>query len=372
MSDQRTADSNQRSYEGAAFVPGGTRVSGTLTITPAAITLDAPDRSVSLPLQGVTIREGGAADRLIFFEHPAVPETSIYTADRKILESPALASHTPQTARIRRASHRRSLTTFVILLLLAGTVAGLLSLRRPLVAFAARRVPPDLERKLGDAAMRQILLTADVESNPAITEPMQRILSEVKRGAGETPYEFRLIVIDDVTVNAFALPGGQLALHTGLIEQAATADEIAGVLAHEMAHVTERHSLRQLISTIGLFALVQAAFGDVSGILVAAAEGGADLLVLRFSREAEADADERGVAFLRLAGIDPAGMAAFFDKLKQQEGAAGAIPAFLSTHPATDERAARLRALLQAEGTGKTLRPVGVDITAAKRALEAK
>jgi predicted Zn-dependent protease len=358
-------------FDGSAFLPDGRRLSGTLTVSDIAVTLDSPDGSVSVPIEGVSIREGGAADRLIFFEHPSVPDTSIYTSDRKVLDAPALAGHAPQTRRIRSASRRRSMILLTMLLVMIGAIAGLFPLRKPLVAAAANRVPPKLERTLGDAAMRQILLTSKVETNPAVTEPMQKILDEVKRGVGPTSYEFRLVIIRDETVNAFALPGGQLALHTGLIEKARSADEIAGVLAHEVAHVTERHSLRQLISTIGLFTIVQFVLGDVSSILVAAAEGGADLLVLRFSREAEEEADERGVSYLMKAGIDPRGMATFFDTLKEEEGAAGAIPAFLSTHPATEERAARLRGLIGGSAPNRG-RPLAVDIGGAKKALEAE
>lgn len=354
-------------YQASAFV-GEMRAVGTVRFTERALHFHSPEQDVELPLAGMTIRCGGAGDRLIFFEHPQHPAVSVYTGDRRVLHDPGLEQLAPQLRAIRRAGQRRTAGWMILLALAAAALLGLFFARGALVRVVANQVPPGLERKLGDVAMRQILLTSEVESHPAITGPTQEILDHVLRGVGPTPYEFRIVVIRDPAINAFALPGGQLAIHTGLIDQASGADEVAGVIAHEIAHVTERHSLRQLISTIGLFALVQTVLGDVSALVAAVAQGGADLLVLSFSREAETEADTRGVQFLVAAGLDPRGVASFFETLRSQEGIAGSVPEILSTHPATEERVTHTRTLLQEiDVTG--LRAVPVDLTAAKAAI---
>lgn len=360
-------DQFKGSYEGSAFI-GGVRVVGTIRMSVNAVRFSSPEANAELPVRGLTIRRGGAGDRLIFFEHPQHPTVSIYTSDAAVLRDPALGGHATQVRSIRRAGQRRTAGWVVLLTIIVTALAALVLARGALVRLAADQVPPGLERKLGDVAMRQILLTSKIESNPAITAPVNEILQHVVRGVGPTPYEFRLLVIDDPTINAFALPGGQLAIHTGLISKASSADEIAGVLGHEIAHVTERHSLRQMISTIGLLALVQTVLGDVSALVAAAAKGGADLLVLSFSREAETEADERGVEFLVAAGLDPRGIASFFETLRKEEGVAGAMPALLSTHPATAERVAHTRGLLSGIDMSR-LRSVPVDLTAAKAAI---
>lgn len=366
-----SVDSAGKTYDGAAFLADGNRVAGALRVTPAGVQFTAGDVAAMLPMEGLQIRVGGAADRLIFFEHPSLVGQSVYTSDASVLEEPALAVHHAQLGSIRRGARRRVGAAFAVICVLLAVVLGLWASRGLLVAAVARRVPPSVERKIGDLAMRQIVLTATVESNPAVTEPMQQILRAVSTGVATTPYDFRLLVIQDESVNAFALPGGQLAIHTGLIAKARNGDEVAGVLAHEIAHVTEQHSLRQIISSVGLFALIQALFGDVSGVIAVAADAGANLLTLRFSRDAERDADAEGVAILDRAGLTPRGMITFFTTLKSEEGVAGSIPAFLSTHPATEERAAELRKTVAAANASK-LRSVPIDIRGAQKAIAGK
>ncbi len=367
-----TAPTSSARYEGSAFLRAGGRAIGTIQIFDAVVHFESSrDGVVELPLQGISIRSGGASDRLIFFEHPSVADTSIYTSDKSILSDPALSLHSEcreQVTSIRSSSRRRALGTVTILALIVSLVLALVVARGPIVAFASRQVPPEAEKTLGEVAMRQILLGAEVESDPAVTGPMQDILAEVTAGLEASPYEFTLVVIRDETINAFALPGGQIAIHTGLIASAQSSEEIAGVLAHEVAHVTEQHSLRQMISTIGVFALVQAVFGDVSGIVAAAAEGGSDLLVLQFSRDAELDADRLAVETLTRARIDPNGMLNFFGTMKAQKNAASAIPAFLSTHPATDERIELLRSRIANVGT-VDWQTLDIDLEAAQNAL---
>ena len=201
-----------------------------------------------------------------------------------------------------------------------------------------------------------------------LTEPLLAVVPQ-------HDYRFHFHIAEDECINAFALPGGPVVIHSGLVLRADAAEEVVGVLAHEIAHVTRRHTLRQVVSTLGLFTLVQALFGDLTGVAAVLTEGGAELLTLGFSRDFEREADDEGWRYLVAAGIDPRGMIGFFEKLRQEKeqrdglGGAPAYLGFLSTHPTTPERIARLTRKLEGIPAGTRFQPMDVDFRAFQEAL---
>lgn len=358
-------------FDGAAFHPGleQGKESGTVTVRSFSIQFRGETANVELPFDRMHIRLGGASDRLVFFEHPAYPEWSVYTSDREILRHPEIVSNPElQTAlhaiRKGRLSNLGILVTVGVVTMLL--LVGLLRLKDPLIAAAARRVPISVEKKLGDAGFAQITLTQKTVADERITKPLQQIVRRLQDRDADRHYEFRLFVVEDSTVNAFALPGGTMIVNTGLILEARSAEEIAGVLAHEIAHVSHQHSVRQIISSLGLFALVQAFFGDVSGIVAVVAQGGTELLSRRFSRDFEREADDAGLEALARSKIDPRGMLTFFALLREKEKKLGAMDtvagslSLLSTHPATEERIERIEERIA--GLPSRFEPVPVDI----------
>ena len=176
--------------------------------------------------------------------------------------------------------------------------------------------------------------------------------------AGSTPYaghfDFHLLA-DPQMVNAFALPGGQISVTAGLVEALRpTEGELAGILAHEIAHVVGRHSAEQM-------AKAQLTQGLASAAAIAAydpnnpnAQAGSQIALLigqavnmRYGREDELEADRLGVQFMAEAGYDPRAMASVMQKLAQAAGAGGG-PEFLSTHPNPENRVARIEAAIEA------------------------
>lgn len=153
------------------------------------------------------------------------------------------------------------------------------------------------------------------------------------------------VIADDELVNAFAAPGGFVYISTGLIKQARTCAEIAGVMGHELAHVTERHSARQLEKAFA--AQLASDFFLDDGLTKTAAETIFGFLqATKFSRDHEREADQVGLQISRDAGYDPDGLARFFEKLLAlQKGSQP--PEFLSSHPATDSRIRDVRAAIQ-------------------------
>jgi predicted Zn-dependent protease len=153
-------------------------------------------------------------------------------------------------------------------------------------------------------------------------------------------------VVDTDEVNAFAVPGGYLYVNRGLIEAAENECELAGVLGHEIGHVVGRHSARQLSQQMGLSMLASIALGENPNMV---AQLTAQILatgaITRYSRAMESEADSYGVQELYDAGLDPNGLATFFDKLEEMRGGAGGgtLEKFFSTHPDPGSRASTVR-----------------------------
>jgi predicted Zn-dependent protease len=171
--------------------------------------------------------------------------------------------------------------------------------------------------------------------------------------AGETPYRYAFHVLDDgETLNAFALPGGQVFITDGLLDRLGSEAELAGVLAHEVGHVVARHGAQHLAKqqlAQGLAgATVIATYdpqspGTAATGAIAAAIG--QLVNMRFSREDELEADALGVRFMAEADYDPAAMLTVLEVLSESSSG---MPEFFSTHPNPEDRVARLRELIEA------------------------
>ena len=158
----------------------------------------------------------------------------------------------------------------------------------------------------------------------------------------EYTFEFH-VVQDDTQINAFAAPGGQIFFYTGLLLTAANEAAVMGVLAHEIAHVTERHGAKQMASQLGLDALLQLILGGTeSQWATLLGDLGKTGVLLSYGREDETEADREGLTLLLKAGYNPEPFIGFFELLGEEDGASEFL-SFLSTHPAPGERARELR-----------------------------
>jgi beta-barrel assembly-enhancing protease len=192
--------------------------------------------------------------------------------------------------------------------------------------------------QLGQQAAQQISQQVDIVQDPALQNYIRTLGQRLAASpnAGDYPYSFTLV--RDSSINAFALPGGPIFVHTGLLEAADNEAQVAGVLAHEIAHVALRHSTNQaskanvLQIPAAIASVILGQGGGVAGQLGQVGLGlGLNALVLRYSRDAENQADALGTRIMADAGYNPIEMARFFEKL-QQEGGSRA-PQFLSSHP---------------------------------------
>ncbi len=168
----------------------------------------------------------------------------------------------------------------------------------------------------------------------------------------DRPSKWKVYVIDDPkTVNAFATPGAQIYVYSGLLLTATTEAELVGVLGHEVGHVVARHSARQLVNTYGLNAISQVALGKEPGTVaqIASAIVGNGAM-LAHSRSDENEADTYAVKYAAATGYDAAGIASFFEKLVKTQGNTPMILTWISTHPAPADRIATVNKLVMDQG----------------------
>jgi predicted Zn-dependent protease len=218
----------------------------------------------------------------------------------------------------------------------------------------ANRVSLQTEISIGNQALAQLESENALTQEGLAAETLASIGSRLTKGSR---YTYRWYVSEDREINAFALPGGIIVINAGMIEAADNAEEIAGVIAHEIQHVEQRHTLQQMIHTAGWAAVLAVALGDVSAITAIVIH---QLGNLRNSRKLETQADVEGLKALARAGIPLQGMASLFRKLKaEQERRGGEGAALLSSHPATDERIADIEEL--AAALSCNCQPLGID-----------
>ena len=234
--------------------------------------------------------------------------------------------------------------------------------RDAITAWIAGRVSLETEISIGERALAQLEREHELTQDGAAAKAIADIGGRLTKGSR---YHYRWYVSDDEEVNAYALPGGIVVVNQGMIEEAASAEEMAGVLAHEVQHIERRHTLQQMISSAGWAAVLAVVLGDVSAITAIVLH---QLGNLRNSRQLEAEADAEGMKALARAGIPLEGMASLFRRLREDEKKRGAEgPALLSSHPATDERIADLE---QLAGTLHcACRPLGIDWSAVQAAV---
>lgn len=235
-------------------------------------------------------------------------------------------------------------------------------------AIAARVVPLKWEEALGEAVVKQVTFIFARKSKTCEAAPGKAALERLRARLTaklKTRYRFKLRVIDHAMVNAFAAPGGYVIVMRGLIDKAESGDEVAGVLAHEIGHVIERHSTEALFRSLGFNLIVATLVGNTTSMGSAVAEIGTGLASLSYGRAAEREADAVGVKLLNGADINGTGLAGFFARLtagrdkgkkssakkrKATSGVDGGIWGYLSTHPPSAERARRIKALSTGRG----------------------
>jgi predicted Zn-dependent protease len=177
-----------------------------------------------------------------------------------------------------------------------------------------------------------------------VVAPLEAIVARLA-AAEPSPYRFRVIVLKSDVVNAFALPGGTIVVCRGLLDEAARAEQVAGVLAHEMSHIRRRHQTVLYFERSALDALLTLVGWTSGTVATRGLRLGAGLGELHFSRENEAEADRMGFDLMVQARVDPRGMGEFLRILDDISASGGIAVELVSTHPETGKRIEDMRRL---------------------------
>lgn len=219
---------------------------------------------------------------------------------------------------------------------------------------SARVLSPLQEQAIANEIMRDVMRSNQVVSDPEVNDYIQRLGYRLAANGPDKRQQFNFFVVQDNTINAFAMPGGVIGIHTGLILAANTESELAGVIGHEIGHVVQRHLARMLaqqkqdtlinIASLGLALLAARSNPQLGSGAITAASAGAIQKQLDYTREHEREADRVGLQILDSAGFDTRGMPDFFNTmLKSSRFVDGSAPSFLRTHPLTTERITDVR-----------------------------
>jgi beta-barrel assembly-enhancing protease len=215
--------------------------------------------------------------------------------------------------------------------------AGLITLCAALIVwqydrvldFITAQVSLETEKKLGDSILQSLKSSGGLISEGAAVDAVASIGKKLTSGSR---YQYRWFIIKDSSINAFAAPGGIVVVNSGLLKKADSANELAGVLAHEVQHVEQRHALKNMLNSAGVAAVALVVLGDASTVLMVMAH---QVSTQFFSRQVEAEADEKGLALLAKKQMQREGMPSFFKKIAAEYKDAEKMPAWLSSHPDT-------------------------------------
>lgn len=215
------------------------------------------------------------------------------------------------------------------------------------------------EQAIGRAIMRDVYADPRYLDDPEIETYLNQLGYKLVSVSARNQREFTFFVVDDPTINAFAMPGGNIGVHTGLLLAAQSESELASVVAHEIAHVTQDHIARMVaaqsqsywptMAALALALLASRSNPNVAGAAIASTQAYSIQSQLNYSRDYEREADRLGYDMLTRAGFDARGMSGFFNRLQRASRFYdSSAPAYLRTHPLTSDRIADMEARSEA------------------------
>lgn len=212
-------------------------------------------------------------------------------------------------------------------------------------AMGLRLISTQQETGLGNSLFKSTVNTALIDTQAS------RIAQEF---ADHLPlskqYTIRVYVINNPEINAFAIPGGIIVIHSGILKRMNSYEEFAALLGHEVTHINDRHSLRSMLKSFSFSVFLSIITGDASGVTGTLVSNAAQLESLSYSRQLETSADEKSMEMLEASHIDPEGMLRLMKTLQAQES--GKQITFLSSHPLTDRRIEHARSFIKQHDGG--------------------
>ncbi|HEY4953532.1 MAG TPA: M48 family metallopeptidase [Gemmatimonadaceae bacterium] len=227
------------------------------------------------------------------------------------------------------------------------------------LVLSACTVTPDQEVAMGEQTATEINDQLPIVDDPEINDYVTQLGDSIAKLTSRGDLDWHFYVVNSHQVNAFSLPGGYVYVNRGLIESTDRMDELAGALGHEIGHVIQRHSVKQMQSSqkIGIAATVACTLTNIcnSGLAQAAINIGGTAVVARHSRQDELQADSEAVQNVLRAGIDPEGIPALFEVLVQERKTQPSkVEGWFASHPLEEARIAKAKAIIAALGADQT------------------
>lgn len=339
------------SYEGSYF-DGQTpeRYPVTVTVTPEGMAVIRADDTEDWWLYDEIRQSMGAhAGEPAHFERGAAPAELLVVDDSSVLDViRELAPHAGR--RFISPGWRRRRVRLALgfgLVALAAAVVTFVKGVPLLAASVAERIPLSWEEQLGEQVVNQLTSGSTVCGDSVVNTALGAIVAQLAEAA-PSPYQWDVRVVQRDAVNAFAAPGGYIVVFSGLVERAGRPEQVAGVLAHEMQHVLNRHGTESLLRQVPLRLLLGAFTGDAAA-WGGAVESLATIGMLQYQQRDEEEADRKGVAVLQAARIDPRGLVEFFEMLEAEGTDVPGLLSYLSTHPNPRARIEMIEALIASE-----------------------
>jgi|ERR1043166_3381817 predicted Zn-dependent protease len=351
-------------FEGRAshFSWKGLEEDGRIILLPDRVRFESSAHHVEMPFAGLELSRAGRGR--VRFSHPEEADWTVIAPNSRILKHPLLTKQ--NELRLRARAVEAEIETIwrwklcaIFLSVFAVVTVLAIEMGRWTMSFLVSRVPMSWERNLGDEIFAQLTKEEKVSDDSHWLDEIQTVGARLTKNIPTNQFQFRYHIIDRPDPNAFAMPGGLIVVHKGLFQVATNREQLAGVLGHEIAHVTRRHCFRQVISAAGWYSVMSVFVSDRRGFLALLGQGSALLVRQNFSREYEREADDLGSRYLLDANINPAGLLQFLQAMRLGENRSEALlPASFNSHPPTAERIAHLQEICH-RSRGRTFDDLG-------------
>lgn len=318
----------------------------TLSAEKHSLRIKSGEENISLPISGLEFKLGGEESSFLIAR---AKDLTLFIKDTDIFDELIKNSNPAQVENLNRLKSRfnknKGIRKFLPLYVLGSLATFIIFLYLSFNIFSdliAGSIPVSWEKTIGNAGLAS-MTNGKMIKDPALQKPVETIGKYLQSKGNNSDYDFKFYVINDDNVNAFALPGGNVVVFTGLLKYSGSPEEVAGVLAHEIQHVYRKHGMKRIVKRFGLSIFLSLMFGSIGSQLDAI---GGDLASLKFDRDEESEADRLGLELLYNAGVDPQGMLSFFKKLKERDKDLPEVLSFFSTHPSTENRIEELQQLI--------------------------
>jgi predicted Zn-dependent protease len=342
-----------RSYPASAShpsIPEGS-AAGQAKLDRWRLTFESPDKNLEIPLSRLDIQVSSEEnDESVFLADSTQRDWMIQVYDPAFLRENFLVQQAHTRHQLKAMANegemnRRLRVTlwFVVGFLLLAVLAA--ALTKLMVRGLVARIPLQWEQEIGAQVMAEVKTMFPMVQDPKVFARVDKSVAPLINALPASAVQYQFYVVQEDLPNAFALPGGHVVITTGLLDLAERPEQLAGVVAHEIAHVTERHGFRKIISAAGPYLMCQLFLSRSSGLFGMLGESSELLVRQSFSQEYELEADSVGWDYLVRANIDPRGMTEMLHKLeleqKSRQDGQKSFAAF-SSHPATEKRIRKL------------------------------